>query len=71
MLALIISHFYPDNSKIHLNNFYYRPTNSTFESYTFEKGEGNRMPDKKLFVLTGSKSFSATEEFSYDLKHLE
>ncbi|MEQ9592584.1 MAG: S41 family peptidase [Cyclobacteriaceae bacterium] len=71
MLALIISYFYPEGSRIHLNSFYYRPNNSTFESYTLEEIEGNRMPDKKLFVLTGSKSFSAAEEFSYDLKYLK
>ncbi len=70
MIALIISYFYPEGSRIHLNNFYYRPNNSTFESYTLEEIEGNRMPEMKLFVLTGSKSFSAAEEFSYDLKHL-
>ncbi len=71
MIALIISYFYPEGSRIHLNNFYYRPNNSTFESYTLEEIEGNRMPEKRLFVLTGSKSFSAAEEFSYDLKHLK
>ena len=71
MISLIVSYFYPTNSKVHLNSFFYRPNNSTFESYTLESIDGRRMPDKKLYVLTGSKSFSAAEEFCYDLKQLK
>ncbi|MEQ8362250.1 MAG: S41 family peptidase [Cyclobacteriaceae bacterium] len=71
MISLLVSYLYPEDTIIHLNNFFYRPTNSTFKSYTLKEIDGNRFPDMPVYILTGAKTFSAAEEFCYDLKNLK
>ena len=70
MLNLLVTYLYPEGSKIHLNDFYYRPSNDTTSSYTLDKVKGRRFVNEKVYVLTSNKTFSAAEEFAYDLKHL-
>lgn len=70
MISLLVSYLYPEDTVIHLNNFFYRPTNSTFKSYTLKEVDGNRFPDMPVYILTGANTFSAAEEFCYDLKNL-
>lgn len=71
MISLLVSYLYPEDTIIHLNNFFYRPTNSTYKSYTLKEIEGNRLPEMPVYILTGAKTFSAAEEFCYDLKNLK
>lgn len=71
MISLLVSYLYPEDTIIHLNNFFYRPTNSTFKSYTLKEIDGDRLPDVPVYILTGAKTFSAAEEFCYDLKNLK
>jgi hypothetical protein len=69
MVALIATYLF--DRPTHLNDFYDRSQNSTEESWTLPPVPGNRLADKPAFVLTSSKTFSAAEGFSYDLKMLK
>ena len=70
MIQLITSYLY-DPEPVHLNNFYYRPTNEHTQTWTLPYVPGNRRPDIDVYVLTSNRTFSAAEEFSYNLKNLE
>ncbi|MDR6843784.1 S41 family peptidase [Flavobacterium granuli] len=69
MIQLIISYLY-NSEPVHLNNFYYRPTDSNTQTWTLPYISGKRMPNVDVYVLTSKRTFSAAEEFSYDLKNL-
>lgn len=71
MLNYLFTYFYPEGSKIHLNNFYYRPDDDLMSTYTLDEVPGKRLSDARIFVLTSKKTFSCGEEFAYDMKHLE
>ncbi|PCE64068.1 S41 family peptidase [Sediminicola luteus] len=70
MIQLISSYLYSPE-RVHLNNFYWRPTDSHTQTWTLPHVPGKRNPDAKVYVLTSSSTFSAAEEFSYNLKNLE
>ena len=69
MYTLICSYFF-DDTPVHLGSVYFRPNDSTTEFRTLEQVQGKRMPDVDLYILTGSATFSAAEEFAYDLQQL-
>jgi hypothetical protein len=68
MVALIATYLF--DHPTHLNDFYNRSEHSTEQSWTHPPVPGNRLADKPAFVLTSLSTFSAAEEFSYDLKML-
>ena len=70
MIQLITSYLY-DAEPVHLNNFYWRPTDEHTQTWTLPHVSGKRRPDMDVYVLTSSRTFSAAEEFSYNLKNLE
>ncbi|MDO5970471.1 S41 family peptidase [Flavivirga aquimarina] len=70
MIQLITSYLF-ESDPIHLNNFYWRPTNSNSQTWTLPHVSGTRSPDTPVYVLISSSTFSAAEEFSYNLKNLE
>lgn len=70
MIQLILSYLY-DAEPVHLNNFYYRPTDEHTQTWTLPYVSGKRNPDVEVYVLTSQRSFSAAEEFSYDIKNLK
>lgn len=70
MIQLISSYFFTDEP-VHLNTFYFRPTNETTETWTLSNIKGKRRPDVPLFLLTSNRTFSAAEEFCYNLKNLK
>jgi retinol-binding protein 3 len=70
MIQLITSYFFSPEP-VHLNNFYFRPTNENTQTWTLPYVPGFRRPDIDLYILTSSYTFSAAEEFSYNLKNLE
>lgn len=70
MIQLITSYLY-DSHSVHLNNFYWRPSDSNTQTWTLPHVAGNRSPNTPVYVLTSSRTFSAAEEFSYNLKNLE
>ena len=69
MVQLISSYFF-DETPVHLNSLYYRPADTTEEYWTLKEVQGKRMPDVDLYVLTSGRTFSAAEEFTYNLKNL-
>jgi retinol-binding protein 3 len=69
MVALLCSYFF--GKRTHLNDIYWRPENETRESWTSESVAGKRYGDKPVWLLTSKRTFSAAEEFAYDLKALK
>ena len=69
MIQLISSYFFEE--KRHLNTFYVRRSDSYDEFWTHENVKGPRMVDVPIYVLTSHRTFSAAEEFTYNLKHME
>ena len=69
MIQLITSYLY-ESEPVHLNNFYYRPTDSNEQTWTLPYVSGKRMPKADVYVLTSKGTFSAAEEFTYNLKNL-
>jgi retinol-binding protein 3 len=54
---------------VHLNSLYWRPRDSTDQFWTMPYVPGRRFgPDKKVYVLTSDRTFSAAEEFTYNLQ---
>lgn len=70
MIKFISSYFF--KKKTHLNSFYNRPEDNTTETWTEEKISGRRFDkDLPVYVLTSGHTFSAAEEFTYNLKNLK
>ena len=55
----------------HLNTFYWRPSDSYRYFYTLPAVPGDRMPEVPVYVLVSGRTFSAAEEFTYNLKNME
>ncbi len=70
MIQLISSYLFT-SEPVHLNTFYWRPADEYTETWTFREVPGKRRPDWDVYVLTSSYTFSAAEEFSYNLKHMK
>ena len=69
MIQLISSYLF--EGRVHLNNFYMRPTDETLQTWTLPYVPGKRNTQADVYVLTSGSTFSAAEEFSYNLKNLE
>jgi C-terminal processing protease CtpA/Prc len=70
MVALITSYLFGEEP-VHLNDIYQRPTDSTTQFWTRSYVPGRRFgASKPVYVLTSSYTFSAAEEFTYNLKNL-
>ncbi|HAS41407.1 MAG TPA: hypothetical protein DCS93_13060 [Microscillaceae bacterium] len=70
MVQLICSYFFGPKP-VHLNSLYWRKGDRTQEFWTLKEVKGQRMPEKPLYVLTSGNTFSAAEEFSYNLQNLK
>lgn len=70
MIQLISSYLFGEQP-VHLNSFYWRPGDSYSETWTLSDIPGKHRPDWPVYVLTSEETFSAAEEFSYNLKHLK
>lgn len=70
MIQLITSYLF-GSDPVHLNNFYWRPSDQNSQTWTLPHVSGTRSPDTPVYVLTSGRTFSAAEEFSYNLKHLK
>lgn len=66
MVQYLCSFFFKD--KVHLNSLYFREGDETIDFWTLDEVDGARMPDVPLFVITGAKTFSGAEEFSYNMQ---
>ena len=67
MVALLCSYLFGPEPK-HLNDLYFRPSNSTHQWWTLPYVPGKRFEGKPVYVLTSKRTFSAAEEFTYNLK---
>ena len=57
---------------VHLNDFYIRETDRREEFFTKATVEGRKFgATKPVYVLTSNRTFSAAEEFTYNLKNLK
>ena len=70
MIQFLTSYLF-EGEPIHLNSFYWRETNSETETWTLSDIKGTRLPNTKVFALTSKTTFSAAEEFTYNLKNLK
>ena len=71
MIQLLTSYFYDGDEPVHLNTFYWRPSDATVQTWTLPHVPGKKLADVDIFVLTSRRTFSAAEEFSYNLKNLK
>ena len=57
---------------VHLNDFYIRETDTRRQFFTSAEVQGRRYGvEKPVYVLTSNRTFSAAEEFTYNLKNLK
>lgn len=63
------SYLFPDE-KTHLNDLYFAYTGKTRQYWTLGHLAGRRYLDRPVYVLISEKTFSAGEEFCYNLKAL-
>ena len=66
MVQYLCSFFF--DKKVHLNSLYFRQGDRTIDFWTLDEVNGEKMADVPLFVMTGSKTFSGAEEFSYNMQ---
>lgn len=70
MIQLLTSYLL-EGRPTHINSFYLRAEDRTEQFWTHAWVPGARMPEVPVYVLTSSRTFSAAEEFTYNLKNLE
>jgi hypothetical protein len=69
-VAFISSYLF--ESRTHLNDLHWRSGNRIDSFWTFESVPGKKLnPNTLVFVLTSRRTFSAAEEFSYNLQQLK
>jgi retinol-binding protein 3 len=67
-VAFVSSYLFGDKP-VHLNSLYFRPADRTDDFYTDPSVPGKKFgATKPVFVLTSSSTFSAAEEFTYNLQ---
>lgn len=67
-VRLVSSYFFGEEPVL-LNSLYWRPTDRMDHFYTFPTVAGKRYgPEKPVYVLTSQRTFSAAEEFAYNLQ---
>jgi hypothetical protein len=69
MIQLLSSYLFAEPT--HLNSFYIREGDRTEQFWTQAHVAGQRMADVPVYVLTSRRTFSAAEEFTYNLRKLE
>jgi len=68
MIQFLCTYFLAERT--HLNSFEMRGKPELEEYWTLDEVPGKRMVDVPLFLLTSRSTFSAAEEFAYDLRNL-
>jgi len=69
MLLLFCSYFF--DQKTELYTTYFRNTNRTVHNRTQSKVPGQKYLNKKIYILTSQKTFSAGEALAYFLQHYQ
>jgi hypothetical protein len=69
MIQLLSSYLFAEAT--HLNSFYIREGDRTKQFWTQAHVAGPRLAGVPVYVLTSRRTFSAAEEFTYNLRNLE
>jgi hypothetical protein len=69
MIRLLAGYLFAEST--HLINWDIRARGETVQSWSADVVPGRRLDDVPVYVLTSRSTFSAAEEFTFDLKHLE
>jgi hypothetical protein len=69
-VALLCSYLF-DDKPVHLNDLYWRKGNRTEHFWTRKEVAGKRYLGRDVFLLTSARTFSAAEEFCYNLQCLK
>ncbi|HCS48073.1 MAG TPA: hypothetical protein DIW61_07395 [Candidatus Aminicenantes bacterium] len=69
MIQLISSYFLKERT--HLNSFENRGQDTLEQFWSFHYVPGQPMFEKDLYILTNKSTFSAAEEFTYNMKNLK
>ena len=69
-VVLLCSYLF-DEKPVHLNDLYWRKGDRTEESWTLKEVAGKRYLGRDVYLLTSRRTFSAAEEFAYDLQCLQ
>jgi hypothetical protein len=70
MVQFLCSYFL-DNPRKLLNSFFYREPDTTTQYWSYTYLPGKRLDKVDLYLLTSKNTFSAAEEFCYNLKNLK
>lgn len=70
MVQMLCSYLF-EGDPVHLNDLYFRPTDTTQQFWTLPYIPGKRYANKPVYVLTSKRTFSGAEECSYNLKNLK
>ncbi len=68
-IQIISSYFFEEYT--HLNSFEWRGEDDIVQFWTLPYVPGKMMYDTDLYILTSSRTFSAAEEFTYNMKNLK
>jgi tetratricopeptide (TPR) repeat protein len=69
MVQFLCSYFF--DKPVHLNSIYWRRGDYTEEFWTMDSIGIRKRPNVPVYILTSDKTFSAGEEFAYNLKILK
>jgi C-terminal processing protease CtpA/Prc len=71
-MVVLISSYLFDSEPMQLSSIYWRPTNETQQRWTLTYVPGKRYGKQKdVYVLISKQTFSAAEEFAYNLQNLK
>jgi retinol-binding protein 3 len=70
MVQFLCSYFLA-NPRRHLNSFSYKDPDKLTQYWTYTYLPGKRLDQADLYLLTSDSTFSAAEEFTYNLKNLK
>jgi C-terminal processing protease CtpA/Prc len=70
MVQFLCSYFL-DNPRKLLNSFFYRKPDTTTQYWSYTYLPGKRLDKVDLYLLTSKNTFSAAEEFCYNLKNMK
>ncbi|RUR14233.1 S41 family peptidase [Legionella sp. km772] len=68
-VSYFVSYFF-DKTPVHLNNIFWRKNNKVEEFWTSSNWPISRYINKNIYILTSKQTFSAAEEFAYDMQVL-
>ena len=69
MIRFVAGYLFEENA--HLINWDIRAQGKTVQSYSADFVPGQRITEQPLYILVSERTFSAAEEFTFDMKNLE